>query len=145
MYQFPFPLDDFQLAASKIINDDKDILVSAPTGSGKTVIAEMVIMKAIGRQQRVIYTSPIKALSNQKFDQFKKQFSASTSIGLMTGDIVINPKAALLIMTTEILRNILIFSTNNIGEVDSDLESYDNSILDCVDSIILDEIHYYSG
>ncbi len=119
-------LDKFQIDAIEAINDGKSVILSAPTGTGKTLVADYLVEKSIKEEKRVIYTAPIKALSNQKFKDFSKQFG-SESVGIMTGDVVINPTAPLLLMTTEIFRNQVI--TN-----DEELEH--------VSFVIFDEIHW---
>ncbi len=101
---YPFKLDPFQRQAVLCIENDHSVLVSAHTSAGKTVVAEYAIALCLARKQRVIYTTPIKALSNQKFREFSAEFK---DVGLMTGDITINPESTLLIMTTEILRSML--------------------------------------
>ncbi len=123
---FPFPLDDFQIDAIKSLLDGKSVLVTAPTGSGKTVIAEFTVFDALDRNLKTIYTTPLKALSNQKFRDLSEQYGAAY-IGLLTGDTAINPDAPILVMTTEILRNILY---------------QDIRRLDDVLYVVLDECHY---
>ena len=117
--------DRFQKESIEYIDNGHSVIVSAPTGAGKTAIAEYVINKAIAKNEGVIYTAPIKALSNQKFRDFQKQFSNIT--GILTGDVSINPNAPVLIMTTEIFRN------KTIEEPES-LTKYS--------WIIFDEVHY---
>ncbi len=95
--------DKFQKEAIGYINQGFSVIVSAPTGAGKTVIAEHIIETSINKKEGVIYTAPIKALSNQKFRDFKGLFGEN--IGILTGDVSINPQAHVLIMTTEIFRN----------------------------------------
>ncbi len=95
--------DPFQQKALTAIDAEKSVLVSAPTGAGKTAIAEYAIVKALARRQRVVYTAPIKALSNQKYRDFSLLYP--DQVGLLTGDVTLNPDAPLLIMTTEIYRN----------------------------------------
>lgn len=102
--QFPFPLSDFQKYSIEAIHNGDHVLVTAHTGSGKTVCAEYAILHYVALKKKVIYTSPIKALSNQKFSDLKKKFP-HISFGILTGDITDNPDADVLIMTTEILRN----------------------------------------
>ena len=94
-----FELDNFQKQAINSLLDGLNVLVTAPTGSGKTLIAEKGIQKYIEDGQKVIYTTPIKALSNQKFHDFSQKFP-EISFGLFTGDIKTNPDADVLIMTT---------------------------------------------
>jgi len=131
---YPFQLDNFQQQAIAALNDDKSVIVCAPTGSGKTLIGEYAIHRAISRGKRVFYTTPLKALSNQKFRDFQAIFGANNpkGVGLITGDILINPGAGVLIMTTEIFRNML-YETP-IGDVGTSLKD--------VDAVILDECHY---
>ncbi len=128
---FPFPLDDFQLEAIQSLDNRQSVVVCAPTGSGKTLIGEYAIYRALANRLRVFYTTPLKALSNQKFRDFSQQFGVD-QVGLLTGDISINRDALILVMTTEIFRNML-YGTP-IGEVGTSLEH--------VQSVILDECHY---
>ncbi len=102
--RYPFPLDDFQLQALRKIAEGSSVIVSAPTGAGKTLIAEFAIWLALSRQQRIGYTTPLKALSNQKYADFQRQFGEQ-QVGILTGDVKVNPQAPVLVMTTEILRN----------------------------------------
>ena len=133
---FPFELDDFQTKAIAALASGKSVVVCAPTGSGKTLVGEYAIYRALARGKRVFYTTPLKALSNQKFRDFQLKFDGENSrkIGLLTGDIIINPDAAIVIMTTEILRNML-YETP-IGQVGTSLEN--------VETVVLDECHYLS-
>ena len=121
-----FILDPFQEDAIKAIENNFSVVVSAPTGSGKTLIADFIIEKHKDDDKRIIYTAPIKALSNQKFKDFSKEYGED-KVGLMTGDIVINPHAKILIMTTEIYRNMVI-------SADREMEN--------IAYVIFDEIHY---
>ncbi|MGE5551756.1 MAG: DEAD/DEAH box helicase [Bacteroidota bacterium] len=121
-------LDDFQIEAINHLNEGSSVLVSAPTGVGKTLIADYLIDRAILRGDRIIYTGPIKALSNQKFKEFKTLYGADR-VGIITGDVVINPLADVAIMTTEIFRNIL---------------HQDPGRLEGISHIVFDEIHYLS-
>ena len=121
-----FTLDPFQEEAIKAIEDNNSVVVSAPTGSGKTLIADFIIEKHKDDNKRIVYTAPIKALSNQKYKDFCKEYGEQ-KIGLMTGDIVINPHAKVLIMTTEIYRNMVVSK-------DSEVEN--------IAYVIFDEIHY---
>lgn len=103
---FKFPLDDFQVSGFQSLLDDKNVIVTTPTGSGKTLIAELAIYYALMMDTRVIYTTPLKALSNQKFSDFQKKFGKDR-VGLVTGDISINSDAPVVVMTTEVFRNSL--------------------------------------
>lgn len=128
---FPFELDDFQKLAIAALEDGQSVVVCAPTGSGKTLIGEYAIYRALKRNKRVFYTTPLKALSNQKLRDFRTLFG-SDQVGLLTGDISINRDAPILVMTTEIFRNML-YGTP-IGEVGT-------SLID-VEAVVLDECHY---
>lgn len=97
--EYPFTLDPFQKCSIQCIEREESVLVSAHTSAGKTVIAEYAIAMSLKNKQRVIYTSPIKALSNQKYREFQQEFA---DVGLMTGDVTINPSASCLVMTTEV-------------------------------------------
>ena len=121
-----FTLDPFQQQAVDFIDGNKSVLVSAPTGVGKTLIADYIIEKIFREGGRVVYTAPIKALSNQKFREFKALVGPD-AMGILTGDVVINPDAPILIMTTEIFRNMLQEDPERISDV-----RY----------VIFDEIHY---
>ena len=137
--QFPFPLSAFQKYAIEGIIKKNHVLVTAHTGSGKTLPAEFAIKYFTGQNKKVIYTSPIKALSNQKFYEFSQKFP-DISIGLFTGDIKINPEADVLIMTTEILQNTLF---NHIHGV-----KHDKTMMFQMDfetelaAVVFDEVHY---
>lgn len=130
-----FELSEFQLKAIESIKEGKHVLITAHTGSGKTLPAEFAINYFISKGKKIIYTSPIKALSNQKYSEFTKKFP-DINIGIMTGDNKHNPNADVIIMTTEILQNNL-FKTNNNSylKIDIDIETE----LGCV---IFDEVHY---
>jgi superfamily II RNA helicase len=117
--------DPFQQKAIDYINEGFSVIVSAPTGAGKTAIAEHVINDCIARKTRVVYTAPIKALSNQKYRDFQALYH--DNVGILTGDVSINPHAPILIMTTEIFRNKILTE-------ESGLEDYA--------WVIFDEIHY---
>ncbi|MGF1541095.1 MAG: DEAD/DEAH box helicase [Pleurocapsa sp.] len=133
---FPFKLDNFQHQAIAALAAGKSVVVCAPTGSGKTLVGEYAIYRALSKGKRVFYTTPLKALSNQKFRDFQEQFSKQNdcTIGLLTGDIIINPGASVVVMTTEIFRNML-YETP-IGQVGTSLEN--------VETVVLDECHYLS-
>src|SRR3982075_931944 len=103
----PYQLDDFQREAIQALAKDHSVLVAAPTGTGKTVVGEFGIFMARKHGQRAFYTTPIKALSNQKFRDFRARWG-DAEVGLLTGDVVVNRDAPVLIMTTEVLRNALI-------------------------------------
>lgn len=136
-HPYSFPLDPFQEHAISAISKDENVLVCAKTGSGKTLIGEYQIYHSLNKGKRVFYTTPIKSLSNQKFNDLKCMFK-DASVGIMTGDIKFRPDAQIIIMTTEILRNLLYkkgTSTENIGLTSS--ISIDN-----VDAVIFDECHY---
>ena len=123
-----FELDDFQIKSIEAVERNESVVVSAATCTGKTLIADYVIDKFINQKKRVIYTAPIKALSNQKFRDFKRHYGPE-SVGIITGDVQINTDAAILVMTTEIYRNMLL--------------SHD-PILETVTYVVFDEIHYIS-
>jgi len=101
-----FELDEFQLVACRALEAGAGVLVAAPTGSGKTVVGEFAIHLALHQQGKAFYTTPIKALSNQKFNDLIDTYGADR-VGLLTGDISINPDAPIIVMTTEVLRNML--------------------------------------
>lgn len=130
-YGFPFELDDFQKDAVKYIDEGKSVVVCAPTGAGKTVIAEHAVHKALENGSRVFYTTPLKALSNQKFNDFGTKYGYD-KVGLLTGDTSINRDGQIVVMTTEVFRNML-YGTN-FGEVADNLKN--------VKYVVLDEVHY---
>ncbi|MBV8882400.1 MAG: DEAD/DEAH box helicase, partial [Chroococcidiopsidaceae cyanobacterium CP_BM_RX_35] len=103
---FPFELDEFQQEAIAALNAGRSVVVCAPTGAGKTLIGEYAIYRALAGGRRVFYTTPLKALSNQKLRDFRERFGYQT-VGLLTGDASINRDAPILVMTTEIFRNML--------------------------------------
>lgn len=121
---YPFTLDPFQAVSIACIERQESVLVSAHTSAGKTVVAEYAVAQSLRDKQRVIYTSPIKALSNQKYRELLAEFG---DVGLMTGDVTINPDATCLVMTTEILRSMLYRGSEVMREVAW---------------VIFDEIHY---
>jgi superfamily II RNA helicase len=124
--RYPFNLDKFQLEAIGELANRRSVLVAAPTGTGKTVVAEFAVFMALREGLRAFYTTPIKALSNQKFRDFRDQYGADL-VGLMTGDIVENPDGQVVIMTTEVLRNMLL-------QTPEELEK--------VGIVVFDEVHY---
>ena len=145
--RYPFPLDDFQEKAIEELDQGRSVLVAAPTGTGKTLVAEYGVYRALAAGLKVFYTTPIKALSNQKYRDFSAQYGAAA--GLLTGDVVIQPSAAatvrpetgevlvregagarggqVVVMTTEVLRNMLL---------------QEPTALDDVGCVVFDEIHY---
>jgi superfamily II RNA helicase len=139
---FPFPLSDFQKYAIQSIVEGNHILVTAHTGSGKTLPAEFAIEHFVAQGKKVIYTSPIKALSNQKFHEFTKKFP-HISFGILTGDIKFNPEADVLIMTTEILRNTLLQKTID-DQVDTKTVpmQFEMDFQNELAAVVFDEIHY---
>lgn len=138
--KYPFELSDFQKYAIEAIITNNDILITAHTGSGKTLPAEFAIDYLVSKGKKVIYTSPIKALSNQKFYEMSEKFP-NISFGILTGDIKFNPEADVLIMTTEILRNTLLFK-NNTSENNNSLLQFDMDINNDLGAVIFDEVHY---
>ncbi|XP_057494012.1 DExH-box ATP-dependent RNA helicase DExH15 chloroplastic isoform X3 [Actinidia eriantha] len=131
---YDFRIDKFQRLAIQAFLRGSSVVVSAPTSSGKTLVAEAAAVATVARGKRLFYTTPLKALSNQKFREFRDTFG-DKGVGLLTGDSAINKDAQVLIMTTEILRNMLYRS---VGMVSSE------SGLFHVDVIVLDEVHYLS-
>ena len=124
--RYDFALDKFQLDAIASINDGLNVLVAAPTGSGKTVVAEYAVARAHQAGLRSFYTAPIKALSNQKFVELS-MFYGESQVGLLTGDNSINPNASIVVMTTEVLRN-MIYARSQ--------------ALDSLGVVVLDEVHF---
>ena len=124
--RYPFPLDGFQQRAIEALHEGRSVLVAAPTGSGKTVVAEFAIEQALDAGRKCFYTTPLKALSNQKFGDLVAAYGPQ-SVGLLTGDNTINGEAPIVVMTTEVLRNML----------------YERSdTLEGLHSVVLDEVHY---
>src|SRR5438445_1671058 len=124
--RYPFPLDDFQVRAIQALQAGESVLVAAPTGSGKTVVAEFGIERALGHRRKAFYTTPLKALSNQKFGDFAERWGADR-VGLLTGDNSINGEAPVVVMTTEVLRNMLYESSET---------------LEGLETVVMDEVHY---
>jgi len=137
-YEFPYELDSFQKEGIYRIYKNENILITAHTGSGKTVLAIYAIAECFRLNKKVIYTSPTKSLSNQKYAEFTERFGKN-NIGIMTGDIKMNPDAQCIIMTTEILRNILYREST----LDENKIMYSTSInMKDVGAVVLDEVHY---
>ncbi|EAX97832.1 DEAD/DEAH box helicase family protein [Trichomonas vaginalis G3] len=128
--KYDFEFDEFQKCAIACVHNKESVLVSAHTSAGKTVIAKYAIVSALQNNSRVVYTSPIKALSNQKYkelaDEFEPRFGKGC-VGLLTGDVTINPSASVLVMTTEILRMMLFMQDTLIRELSW---------------VVYDEVHY---
>ena len=122
----PFPLDDFQIEACEAVEADRGVLVCAPTGSGKTVVGEFAVSLALSRGTKCFYTTPIKALSNQKYHDLVDEHGED-AVGLLTGDSSINGNAEIVVMTTEVLRN-MIYA--------------ESPALDRLSHVVMDEIHY---
>ncbi len=121
-----FELDDFQVRAIEALDAGRSVLVAAPTGSGKTVVAEHAVAQALAAGRRAFYTTPIKALSNQKYGDLARLHGAGR-VGLLTGDTSINGDAPVVVMTTEVLRNMVYAGAPG---------------LDRLDVVVLDEVHY---
>ncbi|WP_411373327.1 DEAD/DEAH box helicase [Arthrobacter sp. MPF02] len=126
MRTLDFELDDFQKQACRSLQDGRGVLVAAPTGAGKTIVGEFAIYLAIKRGLKAFYTTPIKALSNQKFTELGDKYGAD-NVGLLTGDTSINGDAPVVVMTTEVLRNMLYA---------------DSATLDDLGYVVMDEVHY---
>ena len=135
--QLPFRPDDFQVEAGDAIADGHSVVVTAPTGAGKTLVAEAAIHLAVTRGERAFYTTPIKALSNQKYSDFASSYGPER-VGLLTGDNVINGDAEIVVMTTEVLRN-MIYAEASRGRPP---DPRAGTRLDRVGLVILDEVHY---
>src|SRR3954465_11931385 len=103
---YDFPLDDFQLRACRELEDGRSVLVAAPTGSGKTIVGEFAVHLALETGRKCFYTTPIKALSNQKYNDLVARYGPDKA-GLLPGDNVVNGEAPIVVMTTEVLRNML--------------------------------------
>ena len=131
MFDFPFELDEFQKDACNCISNGESVVVCAPTGAGKTVIAEHAIHCALKSGDRVFYTTPLKALSNQKFNDFSTRYGAD-KVGLLTGDSSFNRDAQIVVMTTEVFRNMLYCT--NFGSISDNMQK--------VKYVVLDEVHY---
>ena len=123
---FPFALDDFQIAGCRALEEGKGVLVAAPTGAGKTIVGEFAVELAINSNTKCFYTTPIKALSNQKYSELVQRYGDS-KVGLLTGDTSINSEAQIVVMTTEILRNMIYANSSTIERL-----RY----------VVMDEVHY---
>uniref|UniRef100_UPI004048FFCC DEAD/DEAH box helicase n=1 Tax=Candidatus Planktophila sp. TaxID=2175601 RepID=UPI004048FFCC len=123
---FDFEFDPFQISACHAVEDGKGVLVAAPTGAGKTVVGEFAAYAALKAGKKCFYTTPIKALSNQKYAEFAEKFGEDR-VGLLTGDTSINSEAEILVMTTEVLRNMLYAGS---------------STLTNLGAVVMDEVHY---
>ncbi|MPZ89263.1 MAG: DEAD/DEAH box helicase, partial [Nitriliruptorales bacterium] len=123
---YPFGLDPFQVEGISALIDGRSVLVAAPTGAGKTVVGEFAVWQALERGGKCFYTTPIKALSNQKYGDLVRRYG-SERVGLLTGDNAVNGDAPVVVMTTEVLRNML----------------YEGSrTLIGLHAVVLDEVHY---
>lgn len=150
--KFSYELDDFQKFAFISINRNENVLCLVPTGAGKSSLALLQIYKTIKEGKKSIYLSPIKALSNEKYRDFKQTFAENPiknngvekyiSVGLLTGDNKINPEADCLVMTTEILRNALYKQKS---DIDKNVELIRNNLINNIGSVIIDEIHMISS
>ncbi|MBT2514787.1 RNA helicase [Arthrobacter sp. ISL-30] len=121
-----FELDDFQRDACRSLQEGRGVLVAAPTGAGKTIVGEFAIYLALQRSLKAFYTTPIKALSNQKYSELVAKYGAA-NVGLLTGDVTINGEAPVVVMTTEVLRNMLYADSETLGNLGF---------------VIMDEVHY---
>jgi len=126
MAQYEFALDEFQQIGCQHLEDGKSVLIAAPTGAGKTIIGEFATFLAERNGNRCFYTTPIKALSNQKYQDLVKIYGDS-EVGLLTGDSSINSNARIVVMTTEVLRNMIYSDSDSISEL-----GY----------VVMDEVHY---
>jgi ATP-dependent RNA helicase HelY len=124
--RYPFSMDDFQIRGCQALESGKSVLVAAPTGAGKTIVGEFAAFLAMNSGKKCFYTTPIKALSNQKFQDLSAMFG-DENVGLLTGDTSINSEAPIVIMTTEVLRN-MIYSAS--------------STLTDLRYVVMDEVHY---
>lgn len=121
-----FPLDDFQVEACEALEHGSGVLVAAPTGAGKTVVGEFAVHLALATGRKAFYTTPIKALSNQKYGDLVRRYGPD-QVGLLTGDTTVNGEAPVVVMTTEVLRNMLYAGS---------------STLDTLGYVVMDEVHY---
>ena len=126
MAGYDFPFDDFQVRGCEALERSEGVLVAAPTGAGKTVVGEFAIHLALAKGLKAFYTAPIKALSNQKYLDLLARHGAER-VGLLTGDTSVNPHADIIVMTTEVLRNMLYSGSRD---------------LDRLGFVVMDEVHY---
>ena len=122
----PFALDDFQRDAFRALDAGHSVLVSAPTGSGKTLVAAYAVHRALGARGKAFYTTPLKALSNQKYGELVASYGED-HVGLLTGDTTLRPRAPVVVMTTEVLRNMLLAGSD---------------LLEGLHTVVLDEVHF---
>lgn len=125
---YEFDLDPYQVDACKALEAGKGVLVAAPTGSGKTIVGEFAVHLALEQGRKCFYTTPIKALSNQKYADLVKRYGAD-KVGLLTGDNSVNSEAPVVVMTTEVLRNMLYAGSQSLRGL-----GY----------VVMDEVHYLS-
>ncbi len=123
---YPFPLDPYQIAACEALQSGRGVLVAAPTGAGKTVVGEFAVHLALSAGRSCFYTTPIKALSNQKYNDLVQRYGAE-QVGLLTGDNSINSRAPLVVMTTEVLRNMIYAQSASLRDLAH---------------VVMDEVHY---
>jgi superfamily II RNA helicase len=138
--RYPFPIDEFQLEAMVHLAGGQSVMVTAPTGTGKTLVAEYAVWLAQKRGSRVIYTTPLKALSNQKYRDMRMLYG-NDAVGLVTGDIVERSGASVVVMTTEVYRNMLLEDGNERFGIDGAL--FSKSLSD-IGFVVFDELHYLS-
>jgi ATP-dependent RNA helicase HelY len=124
--RLPFPLDEFQHEAFRVLDAGHSVLVSAPTGSGKTLVAAYAIHRALCVRGKAFYTTPLKALSNQKYNELAATYGHD-HVGLLTGDTTLHPRAPVIVMTTEVLRNMLLAGSD---------------LLEGLHTVVLDEVHF---
>src|SRR5437868_7593564 len=124
--ELPFTLDGFQLRACRALEANHGVLVCAPTGAGKTVAGEFAVHLALAAGRKCFYTTPIKALSNQKYNDLVERHGAE-KVGLLTGDNAVNSEAPIVVMTTEVLRNMLYVGSSTLRDL-----AY----------VVMDEVHY---
>ena len=122
----PFALDDFQREAFTALDAGHSVLVSAPTGSGKTLVAAYAVHRALAARGKAFYTTPLKALSNQKYGELVASYGED-HVGLLTGDTTVRPRAPVVVMTTEVLRNMLLAGSD---------------LLEGLHTVVLDEVHF---